>query len=187
MAVKLSIRTFTSASFSHNHDFPQIVFALQGGADNYTDCGDGRIGPGQCIIFPAGCTHRCDPDEQSRFLVADLETLPVALQELPHPIVSVPPPLQTYCHFVENQFEHRLNPVLEQGVGDLFELLLDNLDFPPRIDSRIARVLEHFENNISASIVLPELASIATLSLSRFKQLFKKETGKTPGQYLQML
>lgn len=187
MAVNLAIRCFTCAGFNHNHDFPQLVIALRGAAENYTDEGDGRIGPGQCIVFPAGCMHRCVPDANSCFLVVDLDELPPSLQDLPHPIVSMPEPLQAYCHFVEKQFAHQLNDALEQGIGELFLHLLHASEFPPRVDPRIARVIEHFEDDLSANTSLPELASISTLSVSQFKKIFKEETGKTPGQYLQML
>ena len=187
MAVKLSIRCFTSDCFSHVHAFPQLVIALRGAAESFTDKGAGRIGPGQCIVFPAGCIHRCAPDADSRFLVADLDTLPEAFQDLPHPIISVPLPLQAYCHFIENQFAHQLNDALEQSIGVLFEQLLHSSEFLPRIDPRIAKVLEHFDNDLSVKTELPELASISALSLSQFKKLFKEETGKTPGQYLLML
>ncbi|WP_027186237.1 AraC family transcriptional regulator [Desulfovibrio inopinatus] len=185
--MKLSIRTFSSASFCHTHPYHQLVIALQGGADNFTDNGDGRIGPGQCIVFPAGCLHQCIPDEQSRFLVVDLEELPKTLQNLPSLIVSVPVPLQMYCHFVEKQLEDRLNPVLEHSIGELFEQLLHHAIFLPNIDFRIAKVIEHFEKNISSSTSVAELASISALSLSQFKKLFKEQTGKTPGQFLQQL
>ncbi len=184
MTSKLTIRTFTGAGFSHSHTFPQLVIALWGGAENFTDRGDGRIGPGQGIVFPAGCMHRCVPDDQSRFLVADLTALPGALQDLAHPIVSVPPPLQAFCLFVGQQFEHRLNPELEKGISALFTQLLDEVEFLPQIDPRIARVLERFEQDVSISAELPELASVATLSVSQFKKLFKRETGMTPGRYL---
>ncbi len=120
-------------------------------------------------------------------MVADLNELPPALCDLGHPIVSIPLSLQVYCRFIERQFKHRVNKVLELGIGTLFEQLLDNSVFLPRIDPRIAKILEYFENNLSTATELSELASLATLSLSQFKKLFKKETGKTPGQYLQML
>jgi transcriptional regulator GlxA family with amidase domain len=43
------------------------------------------------------------------------------------------------------------------------------------------------ESDPSAPASLEELSSIAGLSLSQFKALFKKETGKTPGGFLRDL
>lgn len=56
--------------------------------------------------------------------------------------------------------------------------------FLPTMDSRIARVVEYLEKDLSASPSLTEMASVACLSLSQLKVLFKKETGKTTGQQL---
>jgi len=187
MQITLSIRVFTDSSFTHAHEHHQIVIALAGGAYNHTDLGDGGIGPGQGIVFPAGCGHRCDPDDGSRFLVADLSELPEPLLALRHPIISIPAPFLTYCRFVEERFAHRLDPALERDMGELFFRLLETSAFSPGVDPRIARVLELLERDVSAAPSLAELASAAALSKSRFKTLFKKETGKTAGEYLRAL
>lgn len=184
MAAKLSIRSFSFATYTHLHDYHQLVIPISGAADNYTQMGDGRIGPGQCIVFPAGREHRFVPDEQSSFLVADLDELPTSLQNLSHPVVTLALALQSFCGYVERQLEYPMSPVLYKGMGDLFLTLLEEQTFLPRLDPRIARVLEYLEKDITITPPLSTLAEIACLSVSQLKNLFKKETGQTTSQYL---
>jgi len=187
MATKLSIRVFTFEKQSHSHDYHQLVFPLLGGARNLVAQEICRIGPGQCILHPAGVEHTYTPDENSKYLIADTDQLPDTLQVPDVLVLTVPPPLQALCLFAEKQLDYRVNPSLEESMGALFEELLRELDFLPRIDPRIARVIAYFDKDLSASLALGGLASIAGLSLSQFKALFKKETGKTPGEYLRDL
>ena len=66
----------------------------------------------------------------------------------------------------------------------LFRQLLGQQDFLPALDRRIARVLERIENDLAQEHSLERLASVATLSVSRFKALFAKHTGMSLGRYL---
>jgi len=187
MATKLSIRVYSSEIRTHLHDYHQLFFPLVGGATCVISQEIYRVGPGQCILYPAGIEHYCIPDDHSKYLVTDLDELPVKLQNLENPLISVPPPLQAFFYFAEKQLDYRINPSLEKSMGELVEELLRELDFQPRVDPRIARVMAFFEKDLSFTASLDELSSLAGLSLSQFKALFKKETGKTPGEFLREL
>jgi AraC-like DNA-binding protein len=187
MAAKLSIRVYSSAIRTHIHDHHQLFFPLAGGATCVVAQRSYKVGPGQCIWYPAGAPHYCIPDDNSKYLITDLDELPEKLQHLEYLLFSVPPPLQAFFYFAEKQLDYRINKSLEKSMGELVEELLRELDFQPRVDPRIARVMAFFERDISVSASLDELSSLAGLSLSQFKALFKKETGKTPGEYLRDL
>jgi len=187
MATKLSIRVYSSTIRKHIHDYHQLFFPLLGGARCVISHRSYKVGLGQCILYPAGIEHYCIPDDNSKYLVADLDELPVKLQNLENLLISVPPPLQAFFYFAEKQLDYRVNTSLEKSMGALVEELLRELDFQPRVDPRIARVMAFFERDLSVSASLDELSSLAGLSLSQFKALFKKETGKTPGEYLRDL
>jgi len=49
---------------------------------------------------------------------------------------------------------------------------------------RLRRVMEHVEKNLDQKIELRELASIVSLSMHHFADLFKAETGKSPHNFL---
>lgn len=187
MATKLSIRVYSSTIRKHIHNYHQLFFPLLGGASCVVSQRIYKVGPRQCILYPAGIEHYCIPDGNSKYLVADLDELPEKLQDLENLLVSVPPPLQAFLLFAEKQLDYRVNTSLEKSMGALFEELLRELDFQPRVDPRIARVMAFFEKDLSVSASLDELSSLAGLSLSQFKALFKKETGKTPGGFLRDL
>ena len=187
MAAKLSIRVYSEAIREHVHDNHQIFFPLVGGASCVVAKKTYEVGPGQCILYPAGAPHYCIPDKNSKYLVTDLDDLPEQLQNLDHLVVSVPPPLYAFFYFAEKQLDYRVNESLEKSMGALVEELLRELDFQPRVDPRIARVMAFLESDPSTPASLDELSSIARLSLSQFKALFKRETGKTPGDFLRDL
>jgi len=187
MATKLSIRVYSSAIRTHIHDYHQLFFSLVGGATCVVSQEVYKVGLGQAILYPAGIEHYCIPDNNSKYLVADLDELPEKLQDLEHLVVSVPPPLQAFFYFAEKQLDYHVNTSLEKSMGALFEELLRELDFQPKVDPRIARVMAFFEKDLSVSASLDELSSLAGLSLSQFKALFKKETGMTPGEFLRDL
>lgn len=187
MATKLYIRSFSSATHRHKHDYHQLVVPLRGSAENYTDMGDGPIGPGQCMVQPAGLNHSFVPDPDSSFLVADMDELPTNLQALTYPIVSVPPQIFAFCQFVETQLQNQVSPELEASMGNLFMQLLEGQEFLPSIDKRIAKVIAHLRKDLTITPSIEELANIATLSISQLKALFKSQTSDSPHQYLTQL
>ncbi|WP_428625477.1 helix-turn-helix domain-containing protein [Sedimenticola sp.] len=184
MTARLSVRSYNLTMCAHAHGHAQLVFPLHGAIEIAVDHSRGRVGPGQCVVIPAGHQHSFRADERSRFLVVDLPQLPASMQRLPLPFASVAAPLQAFCLFAEKQLQHQLNRTIEQRMGELFDELLREQDFMPRVDPRIARVLEQLEVDLSETPSLTTLASLACLSLSQYKALFKKQTGKTTGQYL---
>ena len=56
----------------------------------------------------------------------------------------------------------------------------------PRYSEDICRVLSHIEENTHLWLSLEQLAALAGLSLSGFKQKFKRETGITPREYINL-
>lgn len=184
MAARLSIRSYTFVSHTHSHDFHQLVFPLVGAVDMDTGRHEGRAVPGHCIITLANHEHRFDPEPNSYFLVVDLDHLPENMDVLQDSFVRVSEPLLAFCYFAQKQLEHQVSPELEQQIGEWLVRLMAEQDFLPTMDTRIARVVEMLEQDLSISPSLSELAHVACLSLSQLKALFKRETGTTPGQYL---
>ncbi|RDE24860.1 AraC family transcriptional regulator [Motiliproteus coralliicola] len=184
MSARLSIRSYSFHSDKHQHDYHQLVLPMAGSIDIETLGQRGRAAPGSCVIIPAGQPHWFAPDPEASFLVADLTLLPANLLCSDQAIIRISPPMQAFCTFVQQQLEHQVSPELEQQLGDWFIRLLSEQNFLYSHDSRITRVLNHLEQDLSQSPSLAELADIACLSLSQLKTLFKKQTGRTVGQQL---
>lgn len=184
MPDSLSLRAYTPAICSHEHDFHQIVLPLHGVIEISVNGVHGIVGVGQTVIIQRGVEHSFKAQEQSRFLVADLSELPNNACLLGSPFASISGAMQSYCNFTDAQLQHQINTDLEQGIVSLFEKLLLAQEFSPKIDNRISRVLAYIENNLSEECSLEDLASKANLSTSHFKVEFKKQTGKSAGEYL---
>jgi transcriptional regulator GlxA family with amidase domain len=58
---------------------------------------------------------------------------------------------------------------------------------PGEMDQRIKRVIVEMEKHLDSELSLDVLAQSVNLSTSRFRHLFKAETGTTPAQYLKSL
>jgi transcriptional regulator GlxA family with amidase domain len=55
------------------------------------------------------------------------------------------------------------------------------------LDRRITSAVEHMQQHLGDRIVIPELAARVNLSPSRFRDLFRAQTGMGPAQFLQQL
>ena len=55
---------------------------------------------------------------------------------------------------------------------------------PHTISSDIKRAIDYIQQNITLDFSLEQLADIAILSCSQFKQKFKKQIGMTPNYYI---
>lgn len=184
MTDKLSIRAYSLQIHSHTHPYHQLVLPLHGVIELSIADDPCLVGIGQCAIIPAGAEHSFKAREQARFLVADVKDLPPNVVEAGSAYVTIPNSLQAFCQFVEAQLEHKLSTDLESSMLLLFKQLLEEEQFLPRIDQRIAKVLDVLDSDLSITHSLIELANHAHLSVSQFKTLFKKQTGQTSGQYL---
>lgn len=187
MRENLSVRSYTPAVRKHAHLYHQIVVPLRGAIEISLNDFSGSIAVGHCVIIQKYVDHSFRAKKHARFLVADLVELPDAARSLDSPFATVSNAFKSFCLFADIQLSSQINPELEQNLIAVFKHLLSLQDFLPNIDRRISRALEHIENDLGADHKLESLADIAALSVSQFKQLFGKHTGKTLGEYLVML
>lgn len=93
----LSIRSYTLAQNTHAHDFHQIVAPLNGAMDIAFGSQTYRIAVGHCVIIPSGTVHRYSAPEKSRFLVADMGSLPCNTAGLDELCVAISADLLAFC------------------------------------------------------------------------------------------
>ena len=187
MRESLSIRAYEPAVQTHSHHFHQIVVPLSGSIEISLNEFDGSIAVGHCVIIQKNVDHSFKANKQARFLVADLYELPESAKSVECPFATVSNALKSFCLFADIQLSSQTNVILEDSMVAVFKQLLSLQDFLPNIDRRISCALEHIENDLSTNHSLNSLASISALSVSQFKVLFVKHTGKTLSQYLLML
>src|SRR5690606_20388873 len=70
---------------------------------------------------------------------------------------------------------------------ELFLALLARQSFARKIDPRIQKAVQAMRDNLARSLTINELANIACLSTTQYKNLFKANLGVTTFQYLTQL
>lgn len=184
MQESLSIRAYDPLIRSHTHDFHQIVVPLRGAIEINVDNLAGIVGVGHCVIIWKGSEHAFVATRHARFLVADLDKLPQLARSSHSPFATVSNAFKSFCQFADIQIRSQQNSAIEGSMIAVFKDLLSLQEFLPEIDARISRSLVYIEKNLSSDCSLATLSNVASMSVSQFKSLFKKYTGKTLGQHL---
>ena len=186
---RLSIRSYSSQSKSHQHNYHQLVLPLHGSIDievslPETTIYKGLVSVGDCIIIKTGEEHRFKANEAARFLVADLEKLPENLLNSQQAKFSVSQALLSFIRYAEIQLESQVSGHIEALSFKLFWALLTEQTFSGRMDARIEKTIKVIQEDLSRTLPLTELAAIACLSTTQFKKIFRENTGCTTQQYI---
>lgn len=184
MQTKLSVRQYRREMQAHEHIHFQLVLPLSGSITLEMEQQKLLVSPGECVKIGPRQRHGYAAEEQSRFLIADLHALPPALANSASLVIAISEPLWQFIHFAEKQLQSHLSPTIEKQTSALFDALLAEQGAATKTDFRISQVLVHIERNISEPLPLERLASIACLSLSQFKSLFKHQLSVSPGDYI---
>lgn len=180
----LTIRSYTLVQNTHSHRFHQIVVPLNGAMDIAFDSQPYSVAVGHCIVIPLDTVHRYSAPDKSRFLVADMGSLPTNALGLEEPCVSISGDLLAFCNYADLQLTNLANAEIGQTLYRLFWQLVDQQDFAARIDERIMRAVLLMEEDLGVSHPIDALADIACLSVSQFKSLFKKSIGEPCNAFL---
>lgn len=145
---------------------------------------EGKVSVGECVIIHSETFHLFRADEAARFIIADLNTLPDNLLSMDSLVFSVSSPLRCYLSFVEKQLEHRVDKSIEKFMVQMFFQLLEQQKAGEQIDPRVRAVIQHVSEDLSLEFSVNGLASIACLSPTQFKKVFKLSTGQSVLQYI---
>ncbi|MEM7427520.1 MAG: AraC family transcriptional regulator [Pseudomonadota bacterium] len=180
----LSVRTYTLSQDTHAHEHHQVVVPLNGAMEIGFGDDDLKVPVGSCVVIRAGQIHRYAAPEKSRFLVADMETLPANAEQLEDPCVTIAEDLLAFCVYADVQLRNSADPDTGRLLYQLFFRLLEQQAFSRRLDRRILRAVSLMEEDLSVTHPVENLAAAAHLSVSQFKALFKKCTGLSASAYL---
>lgn len=180
----LSIRAYSTQPISHAHCYHQLVLPLRGVINIKVGDFSGKVAPGECVVVKAGETHLFTADQQARFMVADMQTLPDNLQHAQQIVFAINNALRRYLLFIEEQLENQINAALEQSMFTLFFLLLGEQPLLAKVDHRIAAVMVFIEQHIAAPLHIKQLAEAACLSETQFKKLFKQQVNQSVMKYV---
>ncbi|EGR0267484.1 helix-turn-helix domain-containing protein [Vibrio alginolyticus] len=185
MKSSLSIRSYTKRMSRHTHsDYHQLVLPLQGNIQIDMDSYVGKVAVGDCIVIPKSCAHGFNAEESSRFIVADMTTLPTHLMDSSVAVFSISPPLLSFIQFVEKQLEYQVNDEIENSMVATFYLLLEQQKRSRSVDSRIRDVQAVIAEQLDQPLTIASLANAACLSPTQFKKLFKEQLKVSVHKYI---
>lgn len=187
MSKKITVRAYSRSSSGHSHTHHQVLLPTRGYIDLTLDGEPASVSYGDCVVIPSGCYHEFRAREDFRFLVIDVEQLPLALLNLDSPILLLDEATHQYVSFIEKQLEQDIDGELEENMLTLLFELLARQCSAGKIDQRIKKVIQYIHQDIAVNYTIEELANVACLSTTQFKHLFNKDVQLSPFKYLTKL
>jgi len=183
----LSIRSYSTKPTRHSHAFNQLVLPLRGVINISVGSFNGKVAPGECVVVKANENHLFTANAEARFVVADMENIPLNLSSSQCIVFAINAPFKNYLTFIASQLENKINGQLEQVMFEMFSLLLAEQTLSPKVDNRIGTAISFIEQNIAEPLQISGLAKSAFLSETQFKKLFKEQIGLTVMKYVTKL
>ncbi|SMR77554.1 AraC family transcriptional regulator [Marinobacterium sediminicola] len=184
--IGLNIRTYDEEGKSHSHDHHQLVLPLVGKLSLSIDAMDGEVAQHRAAIIPSGSGHGYCATEYNRFLVADVpEGLAPALDKLPC-FVDLDPALLHYIQFLHAQLQNGTESdfTQHQMLLLLIQLLQERHGSQLKLDRRVLAAKQYLDDHFSQPLSLSDAAAVAHLSIRQLNDLFRRQVGMTPHQYL---
>lgn len=198
-ALKVSIRSYTSAAQSHTHSFFQVVLPSRGVLDIEIAGRGGRIDRDWVAVIGAGERHAfsASEEEANRFLVLDVsepERASGTSELLGRLAEQRYLALTTAAHLLVGYAEQTVvcsnSPESDNGrlAALWLPLLLEALTPEPRPLDRavraLARTTAYIDRFYDRPIRNSDLARVAGLGASRLHELFQEQLGTTPRRYV---
>ncbi len=181
----LDLRSYDREMRQHHHDYHQLVLPLQGSLQMEVGVASGEVDRQRAAVIGAGADHRFAAEGPNRFIVADVPAvLAPELARLPA-FIRLDPALAQYVLFLHQQ--------LLQGTGQgserqmlllLIQLLQERAGAAVRLDHRVDAARAYLERHYAQALSLARLAQVANLSPRQLSELFRRQLGMTPQQYL---
>ncbi|WP_264740105.1 AraC family transcriptional regulator [Cytobacillus firmus] len=167
-------RSYSSEFHSHQHEFGQFLFPLQGSLDIQTKWQEVKLDPEYCFYLPQGVDHSYRSMDRNEFLILDIPTA-----YLPEETSSMYIQLdQQWSSIRYLLLEEAGNQGNASSLVDLTRYVASKLQIakPPSIDY----IHKHFKE----SIRLETLAQIEHYHPAYYSAWFKKKTGRSPKAYI---
>jgi AraC-like DNA-binding protein len=185
-SLTLDLRSYSGETRVHQHDFHQLVLPVEGTLSMDIDGHEGDVSKAGIALISAGKDHQFSGSKQNCFVVADVPAaLAPELEQLPA-FINLDKALAQYVTFLHRQLaQQQGNPSSErQMLLLLIELLKERFGYAIQLDKRIEAVRNYLDLNYSQQISQARLAVIASLSVRQLNQIFRRDLGMTPQQYL---
>jgi len=182
----LDLRSYSGEARVHQHDFHQLVLPVEGTLSMDIDGREGDVSRAGIALISAGKEHQFSGSKQNCFVVADVPAaLAPELERLPA-FIELDKALAQYVTFLHRQLlQQQGNPSSErQMLLLLIELLKERFGYAIQLDRRIEAVRNYLDQNYQRQVSQSQLAAIASLSERQLNEIFRRDLGMTPQQYL---
>jgi AraC-like DNA-binding protein len=181
----IDLRSYNRELQTHKHDYHQLVLPVDGCLTMTIDGREGEVSADQMAVVAAGRDHGFASRNENCFVVADVPAdLAPELERLPT-FIPLDSALMDYVSFLHREKSLGLgNNSERQMLLLLIQLLQERFGNLLRLDKRVEVARSHLDHHFHQAIPLAQLAAIANLSPRQLSELFHKQIGMTPNQYL---
>ena len=182
----LDLRSYSGETCTHHHDFHQLVLPVEGRLLMDIEGSAGNVSSSEIALIAAGKNHQFSGSGHNCFVVADVPAaLAPELEKLPV-FIELDSALAQYVRFLYQQLTGPgSNASSErQMLLLLIELLKERFGKRLRLDRRIEVLRNFLDDNFQQPLSQARLAAIASLSTRQMNEVFRRELGMTPQQYL---
>jgi len=181
----LDLRSYSAEADSHQHDYHQLVLPVSGQLDMTVGHRSGLVSSQQAAVVAAGEDHGFSGSPDNCFVVADIpDLLAPELERLPA-FITLNPALNQYVLFLHQQLQQRNSGSSQrQMLLLLIQLLHEQSGKKINLDRRIAIARDYLDNHFSQAISVAQLATVASISPRQLSELFRRQLGMPPQQYL---
>lgn len=199
MVKTADILTLPDSANTHDHSHHQLVLGLEGDTAFELEGLGQRVGPGNGCLVPASTAHAFCGIGRNSILVLNLASGTSSPREERERInrlfdqasyFDMNSHLQVLANAVSREIrQFPDDAMLAQACSNLLLCSLGN-HLTRKVPARkpglldLALIDEFIELNLQRKISVAHLAGVACLSSSQFHELFKRQTGVTPHQYL---
>jgi AraC-like DNA-binding protein len=182
----LALRSYSEEKSSHQHDYHQLVFPVQGHMAIGVGKNASDVVPSQVAVISAGYEHGFSASSDGAFVVADVpEVFAPDLERLPA-FIDLDSSMMAYVSFLHHQLQ--LDSVSQscerQMLLLLIQLLREQFGETLRLDRRVEAVQSYLDKHYMESVTLNQLATVSHLSVRQLSEVFSREMGMSPQQYL---
>ncbi|WP_028469652.1 AraC family transcriptional regulator [Neptunomonas japonica] len=183
----LDLRSYSHEAKSHQHDYHQLVLPIAGHLAMNIGNQEGHASPQQAAVISAGQNHEFAASDLNSFVVADVPAaLAPELEKLPA-FIPLDGALAHYVAFLHQNLllkQPQSTSSERQMLLLLIQLLQERFGTAVQVDHRIAAAISYLDHRFNETISAATLAAVANLSQRQLNELFRRQLGMTPQQYL---
>lgn len=189
MELSLHLRSYAHDVDEHSHDFHQLVLPVAGTLDLSIDGQGGAVSAQNLAIIEAGKSHAFAGRGENHFLVLDV---PESMSDYVHNLPCYLPTdeaLHRYIRFLQAwqqsaQSSDLLASCDRQALVLLLQMLQAKKDAPVQIDQRLDKVCQLIEADLSSTLSVEKLATMAAISVRQLNSVFQRYLGLSVKQYI---